>query len=217
MKLIKWLLHLFKIGTQKPEASATVPPIINPEPPTKEEVDNFPKKKIAIIIGHGSGDPGASTWNGSNEFLYNSNVAEYIKANSKHDVKLFYRSSTGIVGVALKAVSWNPDVSIELHLNSYNGKAKGCEVLVLDNDEKSGELARSFAASFTSKFDRVLRGDKGIKWLSSGDRGAASLKVLMPIKQSILVEPFFCDNKEEWLEWDEYAKWLNGWLNDIFN
>lgn len=41
MKLIKWLLGLFKNGTQKPKVS-TVPPVVNPEAPTKEEIDKFP-------------------------------------------------------------------------------------------------------------------------------------------------------------------------------
>lgn len=45
MKFIKWLLGLFKNGTQKTEVS-TVPPVINPEVPTKEEIDNFPGIKL---------------------------------------------------------------------------------------------------------------------------------------------------------------------------
>lgn len=213
---MQWLINLILSLFQKDKPkSDNVPPVVNPEPPTKEEVDNFPKKKIAIIIGHGNGDGGANTWNGSNEFAYNSVVAEYIKKHCKHNIETFYRGSSGIVGVALKTVSWNPDISIELHLNSYNGKARGCEVLVLEGDNQSAELGRKFAHAFCREYERVMRGDKGVKWISSGDRGAASLKVLKPIKQSILVEPFFADNPNEWIEPLDYAKHMVNFLNEL--
>lgn len=206
-----WIKSLFK----KKKASAKEVPI--PEQPTMEDAESFPKKKIAIIVGHGpkGKDGGANTWNGSNEFAYNSLVAEYVKSKSKHLVKVFYRGSTGIVGVAMEAVAWRPDCSIELHLNSFNGKARGCEVLCLSGDNESAVLGRSFASEFSQKFNRVLRGDRGIKWLASGDRGAASLKAVSPIKQSILVEPFFADNKEEWIEAGEYARFLTDWMDKL--
>ena len=208
-----WLKRLFvKKSTRKDSVGAEIP-----EQPKMEEVESFPKKKIAIIVGHGpkGKDGGANTWNGSNEFAYNSLVAEYVKSKSKHLVKVFYRGSTGIVGVAMEAVAWKPDCSIELHLNSFNGKAKGCEVLCLEGDNQSAILGRSFASEFTQKFDRVLRGEQGVKWLGSRDRGAASLKALSPIKQSILIEPFFCDNKEEWIETSKYSEFLVEWIDGL--
>lgn len=212
-----WLKNLIKkiFGKKNPQVEPTQPAKPIPEIPTKDEEVNFPKKKIALIIGHGNGDGGANTWNGSNEFNYNSFVAEAVKRKSKHLVKTFYRGDSGIIGVALSAVSWRPDVCIELHLNSYNGKAKGCEVLVLKGDKKSAELAREFAWKFTSKFGRVLRGDQGVKWLSSGDRGAASLKAVAPIDRSILIEPFFCDNKEDWLEPEKLEAFLIEFIDGL--
>jgi len=214
---MNWLKKLLrKIFSKNMNPVPSVPPKQPlPEVPKKEEMDSSPKKKIAIVVGHGNGDGGANTWNGSNEFNYNSFVAEEVKRKTKHLVKNFYRGKSGIVGVALEAVAWNPDISIELHLNSYNGKAKGCEVLVLQGDKKSAELAREFAWQFTSKFGRVLRGDQGVKWLSSGDRGAASLKAVAPINQSILIEPFFCDNPDEWIPADKYARFLVEFLDGI--
>lgn len=214
---MKWLKDLIKrIFSKNMNPGPSAPsgqPI--PEVPKKEDIDSFPKKKIALIVGHGNGDGGANTWNGSNEFNYNSFVAEGVKNKSKQLVKTFYRGNSGIVGVGLSAVAWKPDVCIELHLNSYNGKAKGCEVLVLQGDKRSAELAREFAWKFTSKFGRVLRGDQGVKWISSGDRGAASLKAVSPIAQSILVEPFFCDNKDEWIEMEKYEKFLIEFIDGL--
>jgi len=173
-------------------------------------------KKVALIVGHGAGDGGAEAFNGMSEFNYNSFVAEEVeKAIKNKQIKVFYRGAGGIAGVASKAVAWNPEVCIEMHLNSFNGIAAGCEVLVLNGDEESAKLARQFASSFCTKFSRKLRGDKGVKWLASSERGGLSLKCLSPIKQAILIEPFFCDNEKEWIEPIMYAKFLTGFIDEL--
>ena len=214
MKFIKWLIELFKYGTQRKEVSTE---LNVPETPGSSTSDI---KKVAIIIGHGPAgkDGGAESKDGKrNEFEYNSFVAEYIENTALHGkkIKVFFRGKTGIVGVAMEAVAWMPDLSIELHLNSFNGTAKGCEVLVLKGDNESAEIGKSFAKSFASKFNRVTRRDQGINWIASADRGGASLKAVSPIKRSILVEPFFIDNDSEYIAPSVYAEWLCSWLKSI--
>jgi N-acetylmuramoyl-L-alanine amidase len=218
--LIAILEAIASVFTQPKKEIEKVDPVKNPEIPTKEEIDSFPSrpiklKRIAIIIGHGNGDGGASTWNGSDELKYNTFVAEFVKKTSKHKIETFYRTSSGIAGVARKAVEWQPDITIELHLNSYNKKAKGCEVLVLDGDKASAVLAKSFAKAFTDKFKRVVRGDDGVKWVGPREDGGFSLNKLSSVKQSILVEPFFCDNKDEWIEPQVYAKFMVEFLDTV--
>jgi N-acetylmuramoyl-L-alanine amidase len=215
MKIINWIKNLFKKSKVANPPIVTPPAKPIPEIPSKEETQEFPKKRIAIIVGHGNGDGGADTIDGSNEFEYNSFVAEYVKKNSKQLVETFYRGPSGIVGVGLKAVAWKADISIELHLNSFNGIARGCEVLVLNGDKESAKIGTLFARSFCEKFSRVLRGDNGIKWLSTADRGGASLKAVSPIKQSILVEPLFCDNRLELLPKETYAKFLTNFVDEL--
>lgn len=213
-KFLSWLLKIFK----KPS-----PPVVEIPAPTKTPEVPAPVsnplsqiKKVAIIVGHGHGDSGAQGWNGMSEFNYNSFVAEELeKANLGKEIKVFWRGATGIVGVAAKAVLWNPDLCIELHLNAFDGKAVGCEVLVLDNDTTSARIGKLFAKEFTKKFNRKLRRDEGINWISSGDRGAASLKAVSPIKYSILVEPFFIDNPNEWIEPIEYIKFLINLIREV--
>lgn len=211
MNIIKAIWDYFKKAKPSP-----VKPV--PEKPTSpsNQVPKHDIRKVAIIIGHGNGDSGAMGFNGMSEFNYNSFVAEEV-ANAKIDkeVKLFYRGSSGILGVAAKAVAWNPDLTLELHCNAFNGTAKGTEVLCLKGDEKSGVVAKSFALAFTKRFSRVLRRDQGINWIDSGDRGAASLKAVSLTKYSILVEPFFLDTPSEWVEPMNYAKFLIEWLNEL--
>ncbi len=202
-----WFKNLFKKKIIAPVKSEEQKPI----PSSSGEI-----KKIALIVGHGNGDPGAMGWNDMSEFNYNSFVADEIqRANTGKEIKVFYRGSTGIVGVAAKAVAWGPDLTIELHLNAFNGVANGCEVLVLDGDRVSAKVGEKFAKAFTEKFKRKLRGDLGIKWITSKDRGYTSIKAVSSIKQSILIEPFFIDNKAEWIDPLTYTNFLIGWIKDL--
>ena len=110
-------------------------------------------------------------------------------------------------------------IVIQLHLNAYNGAAHGCEVLVIDGDKKSYPIAEFFAARFTQKFGRTLRRPEanGKKILKSKDRGVASL-VASGSAVKILVEPFFIDNKNDFVAKEEYAKFLLNFLrksNDL--
>ena len=207
MKFFKWLFGLFE--SKKPEVE--IPEV------KKEDVKDFPKQRIALIVGHGprGSDEGAISYNGISEFEYNSLVAEMTAAKSKKAVKVFYRSTDGIVAVALKAIEWSPDIVIEMHLNSYNGTAQGCEVLCLDGNSEAGKLGQSFAKSFCEKFKRKLRGDMGVKWIASSYRGGLSLKTLRSIKKSILIESFFCDNPNEWIDQHVFAKHLTEWIDEL--
>lgn len=205
-----------KLTPAKPLKPA--PEVIKPlEPiPNQEEVDNFPidkNLKIALIRGHGSDDSGA-VGNGTSEVEYNTWIMDYVSKKTRRNVKLFYGKKS--LDTVYKAVLWAPDVSIQLHLNSFNGSANGCEVLVLSGDTRSYPLAEKFAKEFTQEFGRTLRRPeaKGKKILSSADRGAASLRAA-PKGVKILVEPFFIDNKNDFVPKEEYAKFLTKFVDNI--
>jgi N-acetylmuramoyl-L-alanine amidase len=173
-------------------------------------------KKIALIVGHGNGDSGAMGWNGMSEFNFNQFVADEIENRDLgKEIRVFYRGPSGITGVSAKAVMWRPDLTIELHLNAFNGKAKGCEVLCLKGDLDSETIAKDFSHKFTTHFKRVLRGKDGIKWISKNDRGGLNLRSLATIKQRILIEPFFIDNPEEWISPMIYADFLSDWIKEL--
>ena len=139
---------------------------------------------------------------------------DYVSKKTRRNVKSFYGKKS--LDTVYKAVSWVPDVSIQLHLNSFNGTANGCEVLVLSGDTRSYALAEKFAKEFTQEFGRTLRRPevKGKKILSSVDRGAASLRAA-PKGVKILVEPFFIDNKNDFVSKEEYAKFLTKFVDNI--
>lgn len=175
-------------------------------------------QKIALLVGHGAGDSGAIGWNKVEEHSYNSKVATLLNSQDLgKEIKVFYKSkSGGWATTYLEVAKFAPDLSIELHLNAANGKAYGCEVLVLNGQESTAEIGRNFALSFTKKFSRRMRGDQGIKWISSGDRGYGNLVGASVVATwSILVEPFFIDTESEWIDVSEYAKFFAEWIKGL--
>lgn len=213
-KFVSWIIKKIKGLNDEVITPPPASPVTTSPGQESGQVNDFGVNRIALIVGHGHGDSGAEG-HGTNEFAYNTWVAEFIKKNlSEKVVEVFYRGAAGIVGVATKAARFNPDLCVELHLNATAG-ANGCEVLVLKNDTKSERIGRSFANEFTSLFSRRLRQDKGIKWIDSSERGYSSLKAQSSIPRKILVEPFFIDTPSEFIVKEVYADFLLTWLRKI--
>lgn len=188
------------VGKKEPE-------IVIPPQPQVESDGSI--KRIAIIIGHGHGDSGAVGYKGVKEFDYNSKVAKYIQEKVKSkEIKLFWRGALGITGVNGAVRVWNDDLSIELHCNSADTMAFGCEVLTLSNDKVSIKMGQRFAQQFCARFNRRIRNSDGVKELGERDRGHYSLELVNDPPPSILVEPFFLNNPQEWIEHDEYGQFL---------
>ena len=216
MKLLNWIKNLFKKESPKTEAPSK--PNL-PEIPDSSNSSGTPSsseklnKKIVLIVGHSPTDSGAIGWNKVKEFDYNLQVAKML--NKSHGLDYIIRGKGGIAGSALEAIAKNPDLILEMHLNAYNGKAKGCCALVLKGDEASAVYARKFTKMFCDKFSRVLRSDKGILWVDSSDRGGFSLSVLKPAKAAILLESFFIDNPDEWVSVEDYYKFMVEFIESL--
>ena len=208
MKLFNWIINLFKTKeSPKTEAPSKPNQSETPSSSNSSTTSNSSKKlKIAIVRGHGGKDGGASGC-GTTEVEYNTWVMKEIEKLNLPNVKCFYGSSS--VNAVLQTIPWNPDLTIQLHQNAYNGVAKGCCVLVLDGDTKSYPYAEAFAKAFTEKFNRAMRNpnEKGKVRLKSSDRGYTSLKTTV-FGAKILVEPFFIDNKNDFVSREEYAEFL---------
>lgn len=220
--MFSWLKKLFKKKTvEAPKAEPT---------PQVEKPSTGNKIKIALLPGHGAGDSGATGKRRDlvkvdegifttkevsfNEHDYVAEVCELV-AKKLPNVGVFYKSKTGGWATTyLKVIPLNPDFIFEVHLNAFNGQAKGCEVLI--TQEKTRRLAESFSKAFTEKFDRVLRATKGVKKLESGDRGSSNVKGISAIAPyAMLTEAFFCDNPNEYVTPEEYAEFFADWLSKL--
>jgi len=229
-KIIAQIVYIF--SPKKPKSSPPVivtPPVVEiPESDFDKRLKEFqfgPSAKmreikdIAIIIGHGHGDPGAlGKWSTpiKKEFEYNKFVAEYLLANvTSKRLKLFYRGASGIAGVNGAARAWGGDLSLELHCNAFDGNAHGCVMLALSKDTESIKMGQDLSDDFCRFFKRKKRDGDGVVEIKSSDRGHYSLLLLNDPPPSILLESFFIDNVKDWTDPIEYAKFLKAWIDNI--
>ena len=162
--------------------------------------------KICITVGHSILKSGACTSaNGVvNEYQYNKSLAPVLadtfrKEGHKADViicpeKQFKTKSEEKSYKIPKVNSGGYDLLIELHLNSSGVGAFGTEVFYYS--EKGKEYAQRVVDKLSKPFIRK-KGDKEV-----GNRGVKLDKSLYILNSSkptaILIESFFCDNKEDY-------------------
>ncbi|HBF5807990.1 TPA: N-acetylmuramoyl-L-alanine amidase [Clostridioides difficile] len=162
--------------------------------------------KICITVGHSILKSGACTSADGviNEYQYNKSLAPVLadifrKEGHKVDViicpeKQFKTKSEEKSYKIPKINSGNYNLLIELHLNSSGVGAFGTEVFYYS--EKGKEYAQRVVDKLSKPFIRK-KGDKEV-----GNRGAKLDKSLYILNSSkptaILIESFFCDNKEDY-------------------
>jgi len=174
--------------------------------------------KIAIVIGHHEKSKGAfSNFFGLAEFDFYNKVAEKLNGVSifRHDSSIASYSSR-ILDTATRINKTEFDLVVELHFNSFsNPNANGCETLFFERSE----LGRKYADIFSKKVNEctgISLRNQGLKPLSKGDRGYAS--VYHTKAPTILIEPFFGSNDSDCKKIgtiDNMAHIINDFLNSL--
>jgi hypothetical protein len=163
--------------------------------------------RLALVVGHEKRAQGATGAHplGMSEYAYNTRLAaiiETIGVQRGHTVKTFFRDKVGIEGAYANVARWEPDAAVELHFNAFNGQVRGTETLFSDANDDKAVMEREFAQLVQSELcralDRPASLDRGIKDrpLNRGERGYHNVNQLSWIP-SILIEPFFGDNRED--------------------
>ena len=148
---------------------------------------------ICISVGHSILKSGSCTSaNGLiNEYLYCKSLAPVLqdtlsKEGNKVDVIICperqFKSKNEEKTYKLEKINRSSyDLVVELHLNSYNGSAKGTEILYYSS------IGKEYALRIVNKLGDIF-----------SNRGAKERKDLYMLKStkypSIIVEIFFCDN-----------------------
>jgi N-acetylmuramoyl-L-alanine amidase len=158
--------------------------------------------RLAVVVGHTKESPGAYSAQPLrlSEYDYNTQVAQemYRYAMEKGlQTKIFTRDSGGLTKAYKEINEYCKDdgVVIELHLNAFNGKAKGTETLFDMEPTESIDFAREIHEVMLAVFNRKGKEDRGIKKRLPGDRGYLNLALCKA--PSCIVEPAFCDNRDE--------------------
>lgn len=152
-----------------------------------------------LIIPHQKDAQGATSFdNKYTEYTYAHVMAEMI------GIPYMTRDLGGVAEAAHTLINnYKVNCLIETHFNAYNGKAHGYEILVMKGDDLSARYARFFLESFGDLYPRRRpRHDKGIKWVSKGDRGFHNLRLAKAAGADVamLTELFFGDNIEDFID-----------------
>ena len=156
--------------------------------------------KIIIDIGHGGSDNGC---NGFGKIEKNLNLQYGLALRDKlskcKNVKVLVTRSSDIdVSLNARAKIFNlekPDLVLSCHLNAFNGSARGTETIYSINaDKKIVELAYNLGKNISNNLKIPLRRTFSRK---SDKTGLDYYSVIRNCKNTIILEPFFLDNKQD--------------------
>lgn len=155
------------------------------------------KAKWGIIIPHTAKAQGAESPSGESEYHY------ALQMFTGSALPRRTRDEGGVYGAAKDLVKLGCNCTLEPHLNAYNGRAQGFEILVLEGDKASIAEAKRIAYEFGNSFsNHLLRGDGGVKVISKSDRGGSNLASSKSAgaKVALLSEAFFLDNTSDYID-----------------
>lgn len=163
--------------------------------------------KIALCLGHsrrinGKRDGGAVSVGNINEWTYNKDLAEMVadRLDPKYGVVIIsdYEGSgytTAMTWLAKHLKELKVDVAAEFHFNSADtSKAHGQEFLHYHSSTKGKYLAECFEGALKRHVPEFT--PRGVKGLSSGDRGNEFVKLTSMV--SLICEPFFGSSDTDW-------------------
>ena len=161
--------------------------------------------KLHFICGHNQVNRGAtgryqdkeiSEWQYSRTLMDLLNTS-YRFTNASH------------VTDSLNRIDLNSSVALEFHLNSFEtNDVEGYELLVMVNDKESLKKAQILLDLMKIYFPE--RRNRGIKLLSSNDRGYKNLLHLKKYyRHAFISELFFINNPSDYIEHDKLANVLN--------
>lgn len=169
------------------------------------EVPSLKKKlgRLALVIGHTRKSKGSHSKVLGYEYDFNSKSLgpQMIKVAEAAGIacEMFFRDSGGYRQAYREVIDWGADIVIELHFNAFNETAAGSEVLLSTGRDIPGlgekQLAEEIAYLCSKTLQTKNRGIKE-KPYGSGERGWHLVNQTNQIP-SLLVEPFFGDNRIE--------------------
>jgi len=152
--------------------------------------------RVALVVGHRNGAPGAVAADGMREYDYVDELAQMLAGRLDcHEVRVFWRSDDDDgrseparirAMVEAHVDPWAPDLVVSLHVNAAEDpRAQGAEALHVPGSERGQEAARVFASLMAHAVDTRNRGAKPRDDLTVLRATAAP---------AALLEPFFLSN-----------------------
>lgn len=188
--------------------------------------DEFERQNIDLVIciaGHEEGG-GMTIYTGESENSFNTDLVFSIdgKTDNEKDIYIINRVSSSyrrylrhckkeIIRISKESgVSLKRILVLEFHLNDAGRSAKGVEYLSMTN--ASTAIGRPMVEDFSKKFNIVLRRDKGIYRIESGN-GTGFLSICKSLGcPSLILEHCFAGH-----ETNESSQFFNNRTEGIIN
>lgn len=173
------------------------------------ETRSVPPASCAVVIGHTEKKQGARAYDGQSEWAWNHLVGSLLTYEATRyialEMQVFIRESALVNTADFIRSKWpnGPDMTVELHFNSFEEEVEGTEVLVLkeglalqQNYVSTEACAKVIAESISTAYASSLRHTDGIKVVGQTEKGAWNMfcmhdRAMSPV--SVLVEPQFCN------------------------
>lgn len=159
---------------------------------------------VYIGVGHGGSDPGACA-NGFKEkdltlaiskFCYNELVRHGVTAKLSRATDITFDSNHKITDCN----AFGADYCVDIHINAGGGD--GCEVYYSHTLGKSKQLAENINKSLIG----AGQNSRGIKIKMNSKGNADYFNIIRNVKNSVLVEVAFIDNKADLAQIDETSE-----------
>ena len=190
-----------------------------------EAATNWSTYRIMLDPGHGGTDPGASGPSAPHEATLALRCAKALQSRIVNEcggtVKMTRTTDTFISLSARKSasVSYDPYIFCSIHLNAFNGSAKGTETYYYWTTGNSSVLANKVQAQLIANFKTV----SGFTPTNRGVKTAAYTVITGSSNvPAILTEGLFVDNSTEWgiinsESKDGFKKWVQGHLYGFYD
>ena len=151
----------------------------------------------ALIIGHKHSSPGAANKElNINEFSFNktlvNDIVTYFNRVVDDDIKLIqiYRDTYKSLPDKVNKIDFN--FVISFHVNAFNKKVSGSEVLYYHKSNNGRKMAKILQKGIV---ESLKLKNRGIKSINSEARGGYLLKHTKA--PCVIIEPFFIDNMND--------------------
>lgn len=173
--------------------------------------------KLAIIVGHTAVDGGAEAHKPllKNEYEYNKEISIEIFRYAREaglDCRIFMRDGMTRDQLGRQVNMWAGEdgVAIELHMNAFDTVVRGTETLYDALPTSNADFAQIVHKHVCKALGRDGKRDRGTKLVSFKERGWRNMAAVACT--GCIVEPIFCDNREEcrlmWNKRSEYCRAL---------
>lgn len=161
--------------------------------------------KVAFIIGHNEKEKGfysphlkISEWDFYTDMV---NDLECLGHVYRHNPNI--KSYTQRCIEISERIGRDYDLIISLHFNSFNKVVNGCEAFYWYSNTDGFTYAKKFVDSYCKLTGSRPRGAKAYNFNSKGKLPRGAGEVYYTKSTTILLEPFFGDNKEDCERFDK--------------